>query len=71
MQVSVLVELDEAEAAVTRLCKAIERKLKGRPGLRKEYGVMCNQAIAALNRIRSYEETQEFLRNFGSKSVGD
>lgn len=67
---SILQEVDEAEAALTRLCKAIQRRVTD-DDMRKEYHTLMNQATNALNKVRSFAETSDFLKDFGSRSVGD
>ena len=67
---SIIPEVDEAEAALTRLCKAIQRKVSNEE-MRKEYHTLMNQATNALNNVRSFAETSDFLSGFGGSSAGN
>lgn len=60
--VSIDDEITEAEAALTRLCEAIQRKTQSKE-IRQEYHTLMNQATGALNKLRSIAETDDFFRS--------
>jgi hypothetical protein len=58
--VSIIPELTDAEASLTRLCEAIQRKTKDKE-MREEYYTLTQQACIALNKIRAYAETSDWF----------
>lgn len=70
MSASILIEVTDAEAALTRLSEAVQRKVTNKE-MRDEYYTLLTQATAALNKVRGMAETSDFLRGFGGRSVGD
>lgn len=61
-------ELTTAEAALTGLAQAIERKIASSEK-REEFYTLLAQATSALNKIRSYSETRDWMNNGGLKTA--
>lgn len=60
---SLRVDIDEAELAVAHLTQEVERKTNN-PELRQEYHTLLKQITAALNKIRSIAENDDYIRGF-------
>jgi hypothetical protein len=65
---SIREELDTAEAALTSLCEAVQRKTSSAE-MRAEYHTLLNQATSALNRIRSLAETDDWFSSGEHKRI--